>query len=373
MMRWITLISALIVATGAAVFVYQTLPEPVPEPTLGSPHASHDGPPPKLEIVGKKTHEFGSMGLGAKGAYTWEFKNVGQGPLEVWLEETTCSCTVATLKPGEGEKGKKVTIAPGQSAPITLDWETRKPGRFGQSAMLGTNDPDDRNVTLSILGMVVPSVEVRPSESIALPDSVPEEALRQVVDIVSLDRPGLKLTKIASSRPGLIVAEAKPMSAAELEKLKVKAGYHVTVEVKPGMPPGRFTEDLSIETDSPVRPSLKVSLAGHVIGPIAVIPERVVMPSVPGIVGASRDVTLVVRGNRETKIEVASKSEKLRVAISKAGKPEAKGRYRLTVTVPPGTAPGLVDDPIVLKTDYPQAREVRIPVSIYVSSRTDAG
>lgn len=375
MMRWISLISVVIVGVGAAAFVYQTLPEPspVPEPTLDPHHATPEGPPPKLEIVGKKTHEFGTMGLGKKGAHTWEFKNVGQGPLDVWLEETTCSCTVATLKSGEAERGKRVTIAAGQSAPITVDWDTRRPGRFAQSAMLGTTDPDNHDVTLSILGMVVPSVEARPSETVTFPDSSTEEALRTTLDVVSLARPGLKLTKVATSRPGLVAAEARPMSPEELEKLKVKSGYHLDVRVKPGMPSGRFTEEVLIDTDDPGRPSLKIALTGHVIGPIAVIPERLLMPSVPGIAGASRDIALVVRGNRETKLEVASKSEKLRVAISRSDKPEAKGRYRMTVTVPPGTPPGLIDQPIVLKTDYPQVGEVRVPVSIYVSSRSDAG
>jgi len=373
MMRWISLISIVIVGAGAAAFVFQSMPEPAPELTPDPHHATKQGPPPKLEIVEKKTHEFGSMGLGMKGAHTWDFKNVGQGPLEVWLEETTCSCTVASLKSGKGEKGKKVTVEPGESIPITVDWETRKPGRFAQNAMFGTSDPDSHDVTLSILGMVVPSVEVRPSESITLPDSSSEDTLRQSLEIVSIDRPELKLTKVASSRPGLVVAEARPMSREELEKLKVQSGYHLAIEIRTGMPSGRFSEDVLIETDHPSRPSLKINLAGHVLGAIAVIPDRVLMPSVPGIAGASRDLTLVVRGNRETKIEVASKSEKLRVAISRSDRPEAKGRYRLTVTVPPGTPPGLVDQPIVLKTDYPKAGEVRIPVSIYVSSRSDAG
>ena len=43
------------------------------------------------------------MVLDSKGSHTWEFKNIGEGPLEVWLEQTSCSCTVATLKDETGE------------------------------------------------------------------------------------------------------------------------------------------------------------------------------------------------------------------------------------------------------------------------------
>ena len=42
--------------------------------------------------------------------------------MEVLLLETTCSCTVATLKTEAGEK-KKVTVAPGGSTPIEVNWE----------------------------------------------------------------------------------------------------------------------------------------------------------------------------------------------------------------------------------------------------------
>ena len=40
----------------------------------------------------------------------------------------------------------------------------------------------------------------------------------------------------------------------------------------------------------------------------------------------------------------------------------------MTVTVPPGTAPGPVDGEIILKTDHPSARELKVPVSILISS-----
>ena len=373
MLRWITLACGLIVLFAAATFIYQTPFEPIPEPAAEPHERPSDGPPPKLEIVGGKSHQFDVMVVGAKGGHSWEFKNVGRGPLEVWLEETTCSCTVATLKSAEGEKARKITIAPGKSAPIEVDWEGRKAGRFGQAATIGTTDPDNRSITLTILGTVVAPVEVRPSETIVLPDALPEEARSTNLAIVSVDRPDLKLVKVASTKPEAIITEVKPMAAGDLERLKVKSGYDVAVKVKPGLPTGRFTEEILVETDHPSRPSLKVTVAGNTVGPISVLPARIRMPSVANLVGGSQDLSLIVRGDRETHFEVASKPEQLKVSISKDDRPETHGRYRLTVTVPPRTAPGLVDDPIVLKTDHPKVKELRIPVSIYVSTRQGAG
>jgi hypothetical protein len=372
MTRWIGLACALIVLTGAGTFLYQTLPEPVPEPTIEL-HNRSEGPPPKLELVGEKIHQFGTMAADAKGSHTWRFKNVGQGPLDVWLEHTSCSCTVAELKTNEGEPKKTVTIAPGGSTPLEVTWEGRKWGPFGQSATLATNDPDNASVNLTILGTILAPVEVEPTESITFPEISSEESHRQTVTLISPDRPDLKLTKLASSKPGLIVAEAKPMLPEEIQRRKVKSGYNLTVEIKPGLSPGRFSEELMIETDHPNRPSLRLAIVGRAFGPISVVPNGLVMPSVASAAGASQDLKLIVRGAGQTRFEVTSKPEPLRVAIAREQKPGAEGQYRLTVTVPPGTSPGVLDEPIVLKTDHPKIHEVKIPVRIYVSSRSEAG
>src|SRR4051794_6600619 len=133
MTRWIGLACALVLATGAWVLVYQMLADPVPEPTIEL-HRQSEGPPPKLELVGEKFHEFGTLPAFTKGSHTWEFKNTGEGPMDIWLAETSCSCTVATLKSPEGEPKKTVTVPPGQSTPIEVSWEAKRWGRFGQSA-----------------------------------------------------------------------------------------------------------------------------------------------------------------------------------------------------------------------------------------------
>ncbi len=83
--------------------------------------------------------------------------------------------------------------------------------------------------------------------------------------------------------------------------------------------------------------------------------------------GATRDLILVVRGGKETQFDVVEKPEKVDVAIARADTATVKGRYRLTITVPPGTPAGEVAGNIVLKTDHPMASQLKIPVSILIS------
>ena len=66
------------------------------------------------------------------------------------------------------------------------------------------------------------------------------------------------------------------------------------------------------------------------------------------------------------KFEVVSKPERLQAEVVSGAEEVQKGIYRLVITVPPGTAPGSVEGLIVLKTDYPLAGEVKIPVNIFI-------
>ena len=87
------------------------------------------------------------------------------------------------------------------------------------------------------------------------------------IAVYSQERPDLKVTKVTSSKPGLIVAEAKPMTAEEAKQLKIEKGYLVFVELKPGMPLGNFHEELVVHTDHPKQPEVKVSVGGKHVRP----------------------------------------------------------------------------------------------------------
>ena len=89
---------------------------------------------------------------------------------------------------------------------------------------------------------------------------------------------------------------------------------------------------------------------------------------VNGKEGASGQLTMLVREGRPTNFKVLRKPEKLEVSVAPNDTPTLKGRYRLTVTVPPGTPPGLIDDEIIFQTDHPKVSELKVPVNIVVGS-----
>ena len=70
------------------------------------------------------------------------------------------------------------------------------------------------------------------------------------------------------------------------------------------------------------------------------------------------------------KFEVARKPEGINVAFTPVKLPDGvKGsRYKMTVSVQPGVPAGAILDEIVLKSDHPNASEIRVPVDILVQA-----
>jgi hypothetical protein len=371
MLRWVILIVAVVILTGAATLVVQILPDSQDAPKVAVVEPEITGPQPKCEIEGSLDYDFGSMARHDRSSHSWVVKNTGEAPLEISLHgNTTCSCTVS--KPGTDADGKKQTLVvqPGKSDTLDLNWHTDKDGLpedYSQGGTFNTNDPRRRQFMLTVKGRIFPAVEVYPPEMLQFTQMSNEEPHSAKVAVYSKQRPDLKLTKLSSSKPGLIVAEPRPMTVEEAKQLKIEKGYIVMVTVKPGMPLGIFHEELVIQTDHPKQPEIKITVAGNAFGPISVTPERLRMTDVVSRKGATRDMMLMVRGDPGTHFEVVKKPDALEVAIAKDEKSKLKGRYRMTVKVPPGTATGTVVGDIVLKTDNPKASEVKIPVSILIT------
>jgi hypothetical protein len=362
MLRWVSFAIGVVLLTGAATLIPQFLPDP--ETAAKTAVNASTGPQPRVEIDQPLIYEFGKMAQYEKGKHTWQIKNTGEADLELWMiGKPTCSCTIAKL-----ENNQKATVKPGETTTIELEWNTKNlPEDYSQGATFGTNAPSRDSFNLAIKGRVFPPVVVFPPEMIQFPTISNEEPHRTRIAVYSQDRPGTKVTKVTTSKPGLIVAEAKPMTAVETKQLKIDAGYNVNVEVKPGMPVGQFHEELVIELDHPKRSEVRVSVGGNVVGPISAVPARLRKHDITSREGASLDLTLLVRGGKETHFEVASAPEKLNVAVVRDDSPGMKGRYRMTVSVPPGTSSGKIEGNIVLKTDHPLVSELKIPVDIFIS------
>ncbi len=369
MLRWISLVVAVVFLTAVASYYTLSGSNSTKGPVMVGV-SEGTGPQPKVEIAQPLVFDFGTLPQQTKHKHTWEVKNVGDGELEMWLSGSTCSCTIAKLAPKEGEEHPRVTVKPKESTTIDLEWDTKQfpSADYAKSATIGTNDPTRQSFTLNVKGKVYPPLVVFPPEMIVLNAVSNEEPRKATIAVFSMDRPETKVTRASTSLPALISATYTPLTDVDRKHLNVKSGgYRVDLEIKPGLPLGRFQEELLVETDHPLQQQVKVSITGNAIGPVGVIPERVHLTDVKSREGRTHKMKILVRGNRETTFEVVDKPAKIEVKITPNEAGNQKGSYTMTVIVPPGTAPGAVEGEIILKTDHPRAAELKIPVRILIS------
>lgn len=373
MIRWLGL-GVIVVALSAAAAWFSTTPEEfLNDPStlpLAAPLAT-EGPPPAVLVEGETTHEFGVMAQQKRGHFEWVIRNDGPGDLVLEGTEPPCSCMTPQLKAHE-----RVTVKPGEPYTYKVGWDTKTfSGDWGRTFTINTNDPKRPRVSLSIHGTISPAIVTFPSDVIDLHSVTNVEAVSFPMSalIASPDRPETKIVSITSSRPDLLEVTAEPLTPEQLEHVPspdFKSGFTLKVTVKPTASLGSFREEIIVKTDHPDREEARLTVVGKVVGPISLMPPLVRLGEVSSQKGGTTEIGLWVQGQEETEFSVASAPNNLKVAIAPVDdktKAASNGHpYRMTVTVEPSTPPGLINDPITLKTNHPKAGEVKVPVYILV-------
>lgn len=325
------------------------------------------GPAPVATVDHEPIHKFETMPQNAEGKHVWKISNTGKVDMELTKGPSTCSCTIANFKNDES----KLVLKPGESTEIELKWETRQNnGEFKKSASVLTNDPLKPSVEFVVQGTVRPAVMVLPSDQVLNFSNVSNEKPNDLnFAIYSADKADLKILKVTSTRPDFIETRVESLTPDEVSRISMKekvAGYKIVVVLKPGMPVGLFSEELLLKTDHPKQEDVKMIISGKMTGPISCFPEVLRMSQVSAEKGGSMQAALIVRDKKSVKFEVAATPNPVKVEIVPAEEQKgegASGRYRMTISVPPGSKPGALEGMIVLKTDHPLAKEVKIPIT----------
>ncbi len=370
MKRWVILAVLVMAISGLAGVAARYLPmggSSIDEPPYPV-KPENAGPLPVAVVDEPLKFEFGTRPQKDLIKTSWTIRNKGKADLTLREPQKACSCTSAGYEGGATE----VVLKPGESIKVNAVFETRENnGKYYKHMNIPTSDPEHQSIELGVQGLVYPSLVTFPNNERTLAFStLPNDTEHSSqLALSSPDVPDFKITKITSSRPGLIEAKITPLNDDDKQQVKFETGYKIVATVKPGMPLGEFKEELVIETDHPKQPEMRVTLMGKVVGPITVNPDHVTMPSIERRAGGTSSVDILIRGQRPTKIELVKKPEHVEASVE-ASDPEHKGtKYRLVVTVPPGTSESKIEGTIELKTDHPQAELVKVPVVVFIGDR----
>jgi hypothetical protein len=256
------------------------------------------------------------------------------------------------------------------------------------TATLFTNDPRQREITLTIDGEIVDASGVHPPDFAFDKVSVGETKTAEVYVMAMLQD---ELT-ISSAELSDVEYRDKfdvKVEPVDRDKLPVKTardGVRITLATKPGLPVGRFSQYLTLTTNLKEGEKLHIPIFGRVVGDISIHGPRGMWLEDQGVLnlgpvesatGKKARLGLVVRGEgaESVKFEVGSLDPaELKVTFGEPTRLSASlARVPVDVEVPAGTPPMVRlgtsqgdEGKIVLTTTHPTMKELALGVRFAV-------
>lgn len=391
----VTLLAALLGVGLGAGMAYVEVPKvtrqlsTVPETPKQTNRAKQDGQAekpveipevstrPKAELP-ETVFAFGNIERGTSMSHVFIVRNVGQMPLHVEVESTTCKCTVGDLS--------KNDIGPNEETEVLLEWVAKTgPGPFRHGAVLSTNDPTQTSINLTVEGQVVESTAMSPSQ-MYFGTIRKGESPTAILYLMSFLDEEVKILDYELSDEEVakqIEVSITPAELSELPSLDAKSGVKVTATYLAGRTVGPFRSWLTIKTNLKNAEKLTVPIGGNVVGDVSVFgpgwntPKGLLrMGSFSSAEGKSVKLKVAIRGKyaQEARLEVAEiDTPQLQVTL---GEPKQMGKLLhvpLLIEVPAGSAPIVrLGDPvssdahIVLRSNHEEIPDVRLRVQFAV-------
>ena len=341
--------------------------------------------PPKV-AVDQETFDLGDAIAGERLEHTFVFSNQGTGTLFLHHNpetDSTCKCTVGAIDDGEIGPGEQTEV----TLTITIEGDT---GPFRQQAVIHTNDPQRRRVTLMVTGEITrpisPSVRELVIGHVAAKEGGSAKFRIYAFHGNDLEILGHRFDPGTGKLFNASFAPLPPEALEDEKELGVKAGWEATVSLKPGLPLGPFQQTIRVRTkSSDVETELEVPIRGSIVSDFYISgfgwdPDHEVLHlgRIKGREGKKRTVYLLVRGPYRNDVRVTSASAVPDALHVTAGDPISSGdeklvRIPLHLEVPPGT-PSLNFQgenlggygKIVLETTHPEVKQLEILVSLVV-------
>jgi hypothetical protein len=306
------------------------------------------GPPVVFPVTAK---EIGTVREGEKLSLEFPVRNESETPLRI--------LRVDLSEPGM-RAGFRRVIPPGAEGKIRIEWDTS--GILGEvtaRAMVSLDDTLMDAHTLTIHGVVRPSIEIRPFPAAFFSVYTDESAERRLA-VLNHDERALAITKVEPRGTHF---------TAELETSKPGRAYELIVTAPAGMEPGRYRETLRLQTDRPDHPLLEVDVNVFVKADLYASPEEVDYGEVsleqlvqrPELLGfLTQTLILRIRQGEFEIEELSSEIPFLTIAAEPEGKSEA---FRLDVGLDlERLERGPIAGSVRIRTDVEGFREVVVPV-----------
>lgn len=337
------------------------------------------------------SHDFGEMYAGESGTHVFHVTNKGEGPLELKVVGSSCSCTVGDLESS--------SVPPGGSTEVKLDWTIKTPKpRFEHSAQIGTNDPAKQVHNLIVRGRVISGLLTAPRDAWSF-GVIPYKDSGTIEGFVLSDaRADLEIIALESSLPE-VTAEVTKLTADALTKAEhehygdaiepgkrannttfeaeyLRSGYQIKLTAKPVGGRQDITGKLTLQTNLKDRPTFDIPFSGMYTGPLQFVPMPgtryfsdqglITLKQFDAVKGQTAELLMLVRGmDAEMEVsDITTEPPWLKVAVTPAASSTKSLRFRIKIEVPAGL-PSLTrgrSNPAVIrmKTNHPSVEELKL-------------
>lgn len=325
----------------------------------------------------------GEADYGERRSTTFTLRNGAGRPLTLQVADKSCECAGVEVKP--------TSVAPGQTAQVTVAWEPKMSQSTVDAVRVRTTiqakeDPNQR-LMLEADGRIKPTLRMNlPNGRLdfgkLLVADLKSGKKELAIEVFTEDDKRRNFTLEAKSlSQGLQVSKPEPLSPDRLLAHGATAGYRVTVRPVEGLPAGAFREIVRLRSDVYPGRDLDITVDGLVeSGAVGLSRDGVDLPAkIPlarGYVCPPLEIELRGEPGRTLTIEsVSPKFLKARLEAV-AGK---ENSWRLHAQVPAGedelrkdlsaeqlseyTSFGFDGGAIELRSDHPRVPRLRIPVS----------
>jgi len=341
--RKIIIIQAFLVLLAPCAFP-QSTPQPAAKPT--------GNPIPVIEFE-DLTYDVGETWEGEKASHTFSFKNTGDAVLLIKKVKTSCGCTAAILSSKE--------IEPGKIGEIKATFSTKRyRGKQSKTIYVSSNDPKHPTVQLKIQTTIKSAGSFKP-RNIQFGQITRGEKISRVIELMP-EGEEIKIAEITAS-PDVFSArilEDENDNADKQSETDKNRPILIEVSVSPEAPIGRHNGNLTVTINHPKISSLSSRLYLQVEGQIKFSPRMLFFDeNAQKNRGAKKIRITKSKGPNLEIVGVESTSPQFQAetVIIKEGK-----EFDVEIRMAPDVEPGRYQGEIVIRTNDPDQKEIKIPV-----------
>ncbi len=304
------------------------------------------GPAPKA-VCDEPVFDFKEIWSGDKVEHAFVIRNTGDAVLDITEVRAGCGCTATEydkqIQPGQTGKVKAVLTT------------TRMSGKLSKQVFVGTNDPQNARITLTLQGSAKARVGVTPPTGADFGRVTLGEVEPRKVRLTNHTETPMKVELVDPSAQHAVFKFA-------IEEIEAGKVYEVTVTPQRPFAEGANFAMISVSTG--LEGEAQIPIACRLFSPpiLEVSPESIILGAPP-----ARDMPRIVelRYNGEGEMNILSVTTTDEAVSASVKAPEPGKRYQVTITLPAGLEIA-GERPIQVKiaTSYDQRPEIIVPITM---------